>query len=123
MCPVVGFRAGRGSGKRGWHVEARRTMTNQPAPACVFPSCAGFGAPLVDPFNRFCPMCARPLGGATVGHDPGLLVEAYVGSGFYADVFGAVDLDTHVRFATKIYRDDVPRREAARREIEALQTL
>src|SRR5579859_6891510 len=98
-------------------------MTDQASRVCVFPSCAGFGTPLAGSFDRFCPICARPLGGATVGLGPGFRVDSFLGSGYYADVFAAFEMDTHEMVATKIYRGEAATRQAAGREIDALRTF
>jgi serine/threonine protein kinase len=91
--------------------------------ACVFPPCAELGAATATPSARLCEGCGRPLGGPSFGPRPGYRVEAFLGSGYYADVFRARDLGSGEAYAAKIYRRDPTKRQAAAREIEALHRL
>lgn len=90
---------------------------------CVFPSCAAFGTP-VDAIKHWCcARCGRPLGGVPFGPGPGFVIERWLGSGYYADVFQVAEVQTGASFAAKLYADTAAQRRAADCEIAALQAL
>jgi serine/threonine-protein kinase len=90
---------------------------------CVFPPCAQFAAPAVPPVGRLCGSCGRPLSGPPFGPAPGYRIEAFLGSGYFADVFRARDLGSGLAYAAKIYDDAPPKRHAWTRETAALRRL
>ena len=92
-------------------------------PTCVFPPCPEFGVVTGAPSRRFCGRCKRPLSGPTFGPGHGYRLDALLGSGYYADVFGVVDLASGASYAAKMYASDPPKRAAALRETEALRAL
>ncbi len=92
-------------------------------PACVFPSCDRFGVEQAAVGVLWCAHCNRPLRGMAFGPAPGFLTETFLASGYYADVFAAVDLTTGIRVAAKLYGDEPAQRTAARHEAAALQAL
>ena len=98
-------------------------MSINARPACVFPHCDQLGAPAGASTGRFCAGCGRPLCGPSFGSKTGYRVEAFLGSGYFADVFRALDLGSGLAYAAKVYADDPAKREAWAREIAALRRL
>jgi serine/threonine protein kinase len=90
---------------------------------CVFPACARLDVAVSSPGPRLCESCGRPLGGSSFGPGPGYRVEAFLGSGYFADVFRARDLGSGEAYAAKIYAREPARREAAAHETPALRRL
>ncbi|HEV8636377.1 MAG TPA: protein kinase [Chloroflexota bacterium] len=93
------------------------------AAACAFPACPALGLAVDDPDLTLCPTCRRPLAGATIGGRPGFRLTGLLGSGYYADVFRAIDLRSGRACAAKGYRPGHARRRAAAREAGALRQL
>lgn len=102
---------------------AVREVTVGVAPACVFPPCTAVGVPITASRRRFCGRCGRPLGGSRLGPERRYQVSGFLGSGYYADVFRAVEVETGLPYAAKVYRGGVRRTRAAIREQEALRSL
>lgn len=98
-------------------------MSEKAQPLCVFPSCTQFGAPANSPAGRLCGSCGQPLSGPRFGPGPGYRLEAFLDSGYFADVFRAHDLGSGLAYAAKIYGDAPPKRDAWTRETAALRGL
>jgi eukaryotic-like serine/threonine-protein kinase len=75
------------------------------------------------PGRRCCRGCGRPVRGPSFGPRPGYRIDAFLGSGYYADVFRALDLATGGAYAAKVYADEPAKRQAAAREADALRRL
>jgi serine/threonine protein kinase len=90
---------------------------------CAFPPCAAFGVDTVAPRDGRCRGCGRPVSGPSFGPRPGYRVDAFLGSGYYADVFRALALATGGVYAAKVYADEPAKRQAAVREADALRRL
>jgi serine/threonine protein kinase len=98
-------------------------MSEKAQPRCVFPSCARCGVPAASPAGRLCETCGRPLSGRCFGPGPGYRLEAFPGSGYFADVFRARDLGSGRADAAKVYADTPRKRHARAREVAALRAL
>ena len=96
-------------------------MATELLTSCVMPTCARFGH-LADA-GRLCARCGRPLGGPSFGPEPGYRIDSLLGSGYYADVFRALDLGSGGAYAAKVYVDEHAKRLAWEREIAALRPL
>jgi hypothetical protein len=90
-------------------------------PTCVFPPCAAFGVAIGPSAGRVCGRCGRPLGGPSFGPRPGYRIDTFLGSGYFADVFRALDLRSGTAYAAKVYADEPAKRQAAAWEADALQ--
>jgi serine/threonine protein kinase len=90
---------------------------------CASPTCPARSAALDSPDTTLCPTCRRPLVGATLGGRPRFRLTGRLGSGYYAEVFGALDLGSGRALAAKAYRPGLAWRRAAGREVEALSAL
>ncbi len=91
--------------------------------ACVFPSCTARAMDAGASDGPFCDRCSRPLGGASIGLTGAYRVVGFLGTGYYADVFLVVEGTTGTSYAAKAYQRGLQKRNAAAREVEALQRL
>lgn len=98
-------------------------MSDKACSTCVYPPCARFGAAVVSPHGQRCTSCGHPLSGPPFGPSPGYRLEAFLGSGYFADVFRARDLDFGRTVAAKVYDDQPQKRHAWGRETAALGRL
>lgn len=98
-------------------------MSVSPWPVCVFPTCAKLGVPADTPADRLCADCGRPLSGPGFGPETGYRIGVFLGSGYFADVFLALELESGIACAAKIYGDGPSKREAWARETAALRRL
>lgn len=90
---------------------------------CVFPSCPELGVPVDLTGQRFCEACGRPLSGPSFGRRGAYRIRAFLGSGYYADVFRVTDLESQASHAAKMYFSEPAKRQAASWELVALQAL
>ena len=90
----------------------------KPSP-CLHPACASQQDPTIAAHGRWCAACGRPVAGARLGAGERFVVEAYLASGYVADIFAVRNVATNSRYVAKLYGRDETKRFFAAREVAA----